>query len=187
MSEITFNVSPCEETGVLVASWDAPEGGGITLPAAAHVGAAMVRLALAPVRPGAAMIAGIKGWLKQQARNHGYDIMRIDASGWYPYYLENLGFQPRTVVDVGVGEGTSVLYRTFPDAYHVLIEPLAQYEPVMQAILRRYRGEYHLAALGAREEERPILIDSEWAQRSSFLTRALSEGAPEPVPGRSCR
>ena len=30
MSEITFNVSPCEETGALVASWDAPEGGGIT-------------------------------------------------------------------------------------------------------------------------------------------------------------
>jgi predicted RNase H-like HicB family nuclease len=30
MSEITFTVSPCEETGVLVASWDAPGGGGIT-------------------------------------------------------------------------------------------------------------------------------------------------------------
>ena len=30
MSEITFTVSPCEETGVLVASWDAPDGGGIT-------------------------------------------------------------------------------------------------------------------------------------------------------------
>jgi predicted RNase H-like HicB family nuclease len=30
MSEITFTVSPCEETGVLVAAWDAPEGGGIT-------------------------------------------------------------------------------------------------------------------------------------------------------------
>ena len=30
MDEITFNVSPCEDSGVLVASWDAPEGGGIT-------------------------------------------------------------------------------------------------------------------------------------------------------------
>jgi predicted RNase H-like HicB family nuclease len=30
MSEITFTVSPCEETGVLVAAWDAPGGGGIT-------------------------------------------------------------------------------------------------------------------------------------------------------------
>ena len=30
MNEITFNVSPCEDSGVLVASWDAPEGGGIT-------------------------------------------------------------------------------------------------------------------------------------------------------------
>ena len=30
MNEITFNASPCEETGVLVAAWDAPGGGGIT-------------------------------------------------------------------------------------------------------------------------------------------------------------
>jgi predicted RNase H-like HicB family nuclease len=30
MSEITFTVSPCAETGVLVAAWDAPGGGGIT-------------------------------------------------------------------------------------------------------------------------------------------------------------
>ena len=31
MDEITFTVSPCEDTGVLVASWDDPSGkGGIT-------------------------------------------------------------------------------------------------------------------------------------------------------------
>lgn len=30
MSEITFTVSPCEETGVFVASWDEAGGGGIT-------------------------------------------------------------------------------------------------------------------------------------------------------------
>lgn len=30
MSEMTFTVSPCEETGLFVAAWDAPEGGGIS-------------------------------------------------------------------------------------------------------------------------------------------------------------
>ena len=30
MEQITFQVSSCEESGWLVASWDAPEGGGIT-------------------------------------------------------------------------------------------------------------------------------------------------------------
>jgi predicted RNase H-like HicB family nuclease len=30
MDEITFTVSPCEESGALVASWDEPGGGGIT-------------------------------------------------------------------------------------------------------------------------------------------------------------
>ena len=30
MNEITFTVSPCEESGMLVAAWDTPGGGGIT-------------------------------------------------------------------------------------------------------------------------------------------------------------
>ena len=30
MEEITLRVERCEESGRLVASWDAPEGGGIT-------------------------------------------------------------------------------------------------------------------------------------------------------------
>ena len=30
MSEITFHVEPCAETGGYVARWDAPKGGGIT-------------------------------------------------------------------------------------------------------------------------------------------------------------
>lgn len=30
MDEITFTVSPCDESGMLVATWDAPGGGGIT-------------------------------------------------------------------------------------------------------------------------------------------------------------
>lgn len=29
MSEITFTIEPCEETGGFVARWDAPGGGGI--------------------------------------------------------------------------------------------------------------------------------------------------------------
>jgi hypothetical protein len=30
VNEIIFQIETCEESGVLVASWDAPEGGGIT-------------------------------------------------------------------------------------------------------------------------------------------------------------
>jgi predicted RNase H-like HicB family nuclease len=30
MSEITFQVEPCNETGGFVARWDGPKGGGIT-------------------------------------------------------------------------------------------------------------------------------------------------------------
>ena len=30
MEEILFHVEPCEDSGILVASWDDPNGGGIT-------------------------------------------------------------------------------------------------------------------------------------------------------------
>ena len=38
--------------------------------------------------------------------------------------VARLGFVPNVVIDVGVAKGTPALYNTFPDSYHLLIEPL---------------------------------------------------------------
>lgn len=111
----------------------------------------------------------VKRWLKRAILRLGYDVMRVAPPGWYPYYLERLGFCPETVVGVGVGFGTPALYQTFPRAHHVLIEPLAEFEPHLRAIPRRYRGEYHLTALGAGEEERRIQINPVIAGADRFL------------------
>ena len=65
-------------------------------------------------------------------------------------WLSERGRTPATVIDVGVCHGTPALQDGAPEAYHILIEPLAEMEPRLAAILRRRRGEYHLTALGAR-------------------------------------
>src|SRR3989442_12701698 len=57
---------------------------------------------------------------------------RSRGSGWRPENMRKRGFAPATVIDVGAAYGTPALYAAFPDAYHVMIEPLADYEPSLR-------------------------------------------------------
>ena len=42
-------------------------------------------------------------------------------------YLGRFQFAPRTVIDVGVEAGTPELYRAFPDADLLLVEPMEEW------------------------------------------------------------
>jgi FkbM family methyltransferase len=73
---------------------------------------------------------------------------------------------------VGVNKGTPELYEAFPEAYHVLIEPLKENEPHLQRILQEYEGEYFLTAVGARDEVLTINVQAGGdRQKSSLLNR----------------
>ena len=63
--------------------------------------------------------------------------------------IREQGFNPQTVIDVGVASGTMELYSVFPDSYFLLIEPLKEFESDLKSILKRYRGSYILAAAGS--------------------------------------
>src|SRR4051812_47949555 len=43
-------------------------------------------------------------------------------------HFRKCGAQPATVIDVGVGIGTFALYEAFPEATHVLVEPLSEFK-----------------------------------------------------------
>jgi len=53
---------------------------------------------------------------------------KIDA---LRFLLQN-GFQPRTIIDVGVQHGTQELISLFPDQTHILIEPVEEYQETIQ-------------------------------------------------------
>jgi FkbM family methyltransferase len=57
-----------------------------------------------------------------------------------------LGFRPETVIDVGVAKGTFELYEKFPEARHLLIEPIREYEGVIKDIAEKYGADYLIAA-----------------------------------------
>lgn len=79
------------------------------------------------------------------------------------------GVQPRTIFDVGVGNGTPWLYAAFPQAHFVLIEPQAEFEPALKDICRRIDAEYHLVGIGSKEQHLPIYRLLSSPTGSSFL------------------
>jgi 16S rRNA G527 N7-methylase RsmG len=49
-------------------------------------------------------------------------------------HVKRLGFKPKTIIDVGVAYGTPGLYGVFDDVKYLLVDPLREYETVMQDI-----------------------------------------------------
>jgi FkbM family methyltransferase len=91
--------------------------------------------------------------------------------------LRTLGFLPRTVIDVGVAKGTPELYRTFPDAYFLLIEPLKEFEPDLISILRHHKGSYVLAAAGSTSNQVIFNVHSDQLEGSSLYKESMGEEA----------
>jgi FkbM family methyltransferase len=81
-------------------------------------------------------------------------------------HVTRLGFRPATVFDVGVAWGTPELYEAFPDARHVLVEPLTEYEPGIRTIEQRYRAEWVRAAAGPESGTQPMFVHRAWPMSS---------------------
>lgn len=127
----------------------------------------------------------IKSALRRLLNKIGYDIRRLPASNAKirttieeSYALiRELGFQPKTIIDIGVASGTPELYRTFPDSYFLLIEPLKQFEPNLIAILEQYKGSYVLAAAGAQSGQASFNVHNNHLDGSSLLKETMGADA----------
>jgi FkbM family methyltransferase len=104
------------------------------------------------------------------------------SSDRWNHGLRRDGLDPVTVIDVGAGAGTGPLYRGFPDAYHVLIEPQREFEEVLNKHLQKWRGELHLTAVGAEEGEAVLHVDPDKPMRTSLLEPP--SGRPKPPEER---
>jgi len=92
------------------------------------------------------------------------------APSWGPalHVLQQHGFWPETVFDIGVGFGTWGLYRAFPSALYHLIEPTRESLPYMERLSRRLRCLIHPVALGDHEGEATLEIRAD-IQGSTLL------------------
>ncbi|MDD9908777.1 MAG: FkbM family methyltransferase [Ahrensia sp.] len=83
-------------------------------------------------------------------------------------YLSSRHFTPKTVIDVGACYGTPELLQGFPDAYHILYEPVPTLEDRMKQIVAKYRGEYHMIALADQVGEMPFVIPQNAVQAATL-------------------
>jgi FkbM family methyltransferase len=91
-------------------------------------------------------------------------------------HIKELGFEPRTVIDVGAALGTSELYETFPEARHLLIEPIVENEPYLAQICRKLgNAEYIIAAATKEPGIVPLTVHPELVHSSVSNEQAASE------------
>ena len=99
-------------------------------------------------------------------------------------HISDLGFRPRTVIDVGVAYGTFELYERFPKSKHLLIEPLREYERVLQRICGMYDGDYVLAV--ARDKPGIAVLNVHHVLAGSSVFKETDgsqiDGTPRKVP-----
>jgi FkbM family methyltransferase len=132
------------------------------------------------------MLETLKHQIRDFLHQCGYDIRRLDRSGWNSRHLRMLKFNPKTVFDVGACCGTKPLYEAFPDAHHVLIEPLAECETKLRGFLKRYRGELVPLAAGSSKGQRTIYVaPDESLYLSSFYQKNGATDHKLPVRKRN--
>jgi FkbM family methyltransferase len=90
-------------------------------------------------------------------------------SGWQPENLRKPEFSPATVVDVGAGSGTPTLYEAFPDAHHVLIEPLQECQETLKAWVTDHGAEFLPVAVGDSKGTVTLHVDPDAPWISSIL------------------
>lgn len=73
-------------------------------------------------------------------------------------HYRELGFQPATVIDVGVGPGTPEIYQAFPDARLVMVEPLEEWRGQLELIRAERDAELVIAAAGPQAGEVEIAV-----------------------------
>jgi FkbM family methyltransferase len=108
--------------------------------------------------------------------NNSPDRIRTTLKESYSL-LHTLGFQPNTVIDVGVAKGTPELYSTFPDTYFLLVEPLKEFESDLKCILKKYNGSYVLAAAGPSPGQVTFNVHKNHLDGSSLYKESMGSEA----------
>jgi len=101
-------------------------------------------------------------------------------------HLKSLGFEVRTVIDVGVAFGTSPIYDAFPRARYFLVEPVAECRPVLEKLKQRLNAEYFLVAAGAENGEVTFNVHDDISGSSLFsqVEGKVLDGEARPTPMR---
>jgi FkbM family methyltransferase len=84
-------------------------------------------------------------------------------------HVKRLGFEPRTVIDIGIADGTPAIYKAYPKAKYYLVEPLEEFKPVLERLKLKLDAEVFHAAAGRSNGETEFHVHDDLSGSSLFL------------------
>lgn len=84
-------------------------------------------------------------------------------------HLKSFGYNPRTVLDIGVAYGTPELYEAFPNSRFILIEPLEEFQKSIQKIQNKYNAIHLEVAVGAEQGQQEIGVSDSISTSGFFF------------------
>ncbi|MFO6465012.1 FkbM family methyltransferase [Jannaschia sp. KMU-145] len=88
-----------------------------------------------------------------------------------PRYMRRYGFEARTIIDVGVLNGTPFLYEAWPDRRFVLVDPLEESRESVAKLWPKLDYDFHVVALGAAPGSFRMDVEPGRLARSTVGTR----------------
>ncbi len=130
----------------------------------------------------------IKKLIRRILSELGYEIFKTKHArfpiGSLSSYVSQI-CKPKTIFDVGVGYGTYPLYKAFPKAHFVLVEPLREYRDSINAIAKEYDCSIHYKAVGNGEALLEINVDKNHLTKSSLADRSTLTKTGNPLEKRT--
>jgi len=96
-------------------------------------------------------------------------------------HLKTLGFDPNTVIDVGVAYGTPELYENFPNSKIILIEPLNEFSMYINKITKKYNATHINKAAGCKEGQIEINVKPQITSSSTLKGKILGINRKVPL------
>ena len=104
---------------------------------------------------------------------------------WHEFltHIKQQGFDPVTIVDVGVATDTEDLYVHFPHAKYLFVEPCVEFEPSLARLVQQFPGSvYMCAAAGPHDGETTMLVSPDLGSSSIYTSLEAQDGAYDVKP-----
>ena len=113
--------------------------------------------------------------IRRHAKSEG---MKLHPLKTRAFYLNGYDFAPTTVFDIGVHDGTPWLYRSFPEASFVLIDPQPECGELVRASGKLEQFDFHAVALGASEGEATLNVPQTEPGKGGAMASLLERRDP---------
>lgn len=92
-------------------------------------------------------------------------------------HIKSLGYSPDVCIDVGAGYGTGSIYSAFPDAHHIVFEPIESNLSKLQDRLSKLSHEIHICALMNEPGEMALTVLGKDNLGSTLMNRDKSRSS----------